>query len=823
MADVLKSYLAQHRVHLLAEITPEALAVLRRRDRALAECFHLLPVGAMDESTTLRILQQIVSDIEAERRVYFQPSVLPAILEKMRTLAPHLSFPGKGVEVVKNLSRWSQSSIQMSSLIAYLKQSTGVSTRMLDPTSRSHIPLRDSLEQRLVGQPQAIEAVERVAHRACYRLSPNDRPHGVLLFLGPTGVGKTECAKSLNAALFADDSHLLRFDMNEITTSHAAEQLIGTFENPDGRLTAAVRRRPFSVLLLDEIEKAHPDVFDYLLQVIGEGRLTDAHGRTIDFRNTVIIMTSNLGVQEDQSNMGFESQSEGLERDRQLAYERSAQRFFRPEFFNRIDEVVVFRRLERKDIRSIAELQLQQLLQRDGMLRREIFARVQQEVMDWVVERGFDRELGARAIKRALETHLVEPLGDLLSQTSSATSLWADISLRDNKLPSEERAEKEESEELVKVSGPIRCRLHPLRNLSKPAPRKSHTLSEWITFAESKLATYTEHLAQLQKSIQASSEIDAPPKVQGDAAPLDRVQYYTFHDQLFRCKEVLKELKRCANQSDTPLIQPMQSSPSAVKRNSTFRTAGERRHMIDYQSERDIHEAIADSHSFLGQARNVKESIDLMHRTLSLTHSMLEHVHQPLHWKLEMHYLTTPQRFAATGPEAHPHQSGEDFALQFDNVQLSAVIGYWDQYSNPAANYLRALANTLSSVFQYEVSYDLRQPFELSVSGIGVAGLLKALAGTYRMESPILGRELGVLVASPASRDFEPDAKAKGPPWWDPYGPLAACVPFDWTEVRGTLGDVVDHYHSSSTIAFQDSRQRWGWWWNDLLPSVEPA
>ncbi len=467
VADVLKSYLAQHRVHLLAEITPEALAILRRRDRALAECFHLLPVGAMDESTTLRILQQIVSDIEAERRVYFQPSVLPAILEKMRTLAPHLSFPGKGVEVIKNLSRWGQSSIQMSSLIAYLKQSTGVSTRMLDPTSRSHVPLRDSLEQRLVGQPQAIEAVERVAHRACYRLSPSDRPHGVLLFLGPTGVGKTECAKSLNAALFADESHLLRFDMNEITTSHAAEQLIGTFENPDGRMTAAVRRRPFSVLLLDEIEKAHPDVFDYLLQVIGEGRLTDAHGRTIDFRNTVIIMTSNLGVQEDQSNMGFESQSEGIERDRQLAYERSAQRFFRPEFFNRIDEVVVFRRLERKDIRSIAELQLQQLLQRDGMLRREIFARVQQNVMDWVVERGFDRELGARAIKRALETHLVEPLGDLLSQTSTATSLWADISLRDKQLPNEARSEEKETEELVKVSGPIRCRLHPLRNLSK--------------------------------------------------------------------------------------------------------------------------------------------------------------------------------------------------------------------------------------------------------------------------------------------------------------------------------------------------------------------
>ncbi len=196
--------------------------------------------------------------------------MLPSILEKQRSFAPHRSFPGKAVEVIRNLARIEGNQIQLSHLYQYFRERTGVAMRMLHRPYASQEPLRALLEQRLVGQPEALDAVEKVAIRACNRLAPEDRPLGVLLFLGPTGVGKTECAKTLNAALFEDESHLLRFDMNEITTSLQAEQLIGTFDSPDGRLTAAVRRRPFSVLLFDEIEKAHPDVLDYLLQVLGK-------------------------------------------------------------------------------------------------------------------------------------------------------------------------------------------------------------------------------------------------------------------------------------------------------------------------------------------------------------------------------------------------------------------------------------------------------------------------------------------------------------------------------------------------------------------------
>src|SRR5262249_45537500 len=178
------------------------------------------------------------------------------------------------------------------------------------------------------------------------RLNDPDRPLASFLFLGPTGVGKTQCARAVARYLFKDADHLVRFDMNEFPQPGSAARLAGTFDNPEGLLTAAVRRRPFAVVLLDEIEKAHPEVLDLLLQVLGEGRLTDALGRTVDFTNTLIVMTSNLGVREAQAGMGFRP---GEHHDPE-AYERAAQRFFRPEFFNRLDRVVPFDRLGREEV-----------------------------------------------------------------------------------------------------------------------------------------------------------------------------------------------------------------------------------------------------------------------------------------------------------------------------------------------------------------------------------------------------------------------------------------------------------------------------------------
>jgi hypothetical protein len=231
-----------------------------------------------------------------------------------------------------------------------------------------------------------------------------------MLFLGPTGVGKTETAKALARYLFGDAAKLLRFDMNEYLTPGSAARLVGTFDQPEGLLTAAVRRQPFAVILLDEIEKAHPEVFDLLLQVLGEGRLTDALGRLADFSNAIVILTSNLGVREAEAHVGF-SGSAGTD-----AYVRAAERFFRPEFFNRLDRIVPFARLSRDDVGHIAEQLMQDVLQREGLVRRKCVLRVEAAALERVVDQGYDPQLGARALKRSIERFLARPVARRLAE-----------------------------------------------------------------------------------------------------------------------------------------------------------------------------------------------------------------------------------------------------------------------------------------------------------------------------------------------------------------------------------------------------------------------
>jgi hypothetical protein len=232
-----------------------------------------------------------------------------------------------------------------------------------------------------------------------------------MLFLGPTGVGKTHCARAIAKYLFGDADRLLRFDMNEFVAPGSAARLAGTFDQPEGLLTGAVRRQPFAVILLDEIEKADPEVFDLLLQVLDDGRLTDALGRTVDFANTLILLTSNLGVREAQQSLGFRS---GDAADPGV-YTRAAQRFFRPEFFNRLDRIVAFSRLDRASIARIAEHLIAALLHREGLVRRRCILRIEAAAMERIIDVGFDPVLGARALRRAIEQQLAQPVAARLA------------------------------------------------------------------------------------------------------------------------------------------------------------------------------------------------------------------------------------------------------------------------------------------------------------------------------------------------------------------------------------------------------------------------
>ena len=309
-------------------------------------------------------------------------------------------------------------------------------SKMLEGDRDKLLRMEEELHQRVIGQSEAVVAVANAVRRSRAGLSDPNRPNGSFLFLGPTGVGKTELCKALAEFLFDSEDAMVRIDMSEFMEKHSVARLIGAppgyvgYEE-GGYLTEAVRRRPYSVLLLDEVEKAHPDVFNILLQVLEDGRLTDGQGRTVDFRNTVVVMTSNLGsdriqdLAEDRSfdtvsfDTGESARGESTNNENRYAAMKDAVmevvgQHFRPEFINRVDELVVFHPLGRKQIRSIADIQLALLGQR--LAERELTLSLDDEAMEKLAEAGFDPVYGARPLKRAIQQQIENPLAQEILQ-----------------------------------------------------------------------------------------------------------------------------------------------------------------------------------------------------------------------------------------------------------------------------------------------------------------------------------------------------------------------------------------------------------------------
>ena len=352
------------------------------------------------------LIEQTKLDLDVARRAgdltamsEIQHGVLPE-LERQLISAANVEAPEPTLlrsrvtdeEVAEVVSRW-----------------TGIPiAKMLEGDREKLLRMETTLHDRVVGQNEAVTAVSNAVRRARAGLADPQRPNGSFLFLGPTGVGKTELCKALAAYLFDSDQALVRIDMSEFMEQHSVARLIGAppgyvgYEE-GGYLTEAVRRRPYSLLLLDEVEKAHPKVFDVLLQVLEDGRLTDGQGRTVDFRNTVIVMTSNLGselIHDAGTRLGYD--------EIQAAVMARVSEHFRPEFLNRIDESVVFHSLEKEHIRDIATIQLEVLT--DRLAERSLRLAVSDDVMEHLSEVGFDPVYGARPLKRAIQQLIENPL-----------------------------------------------------------------------------------------------------------------------------------------------------------------------------------------------------------------------------------------------------------------------------------------------------------------------------------------------------------------------------------------------------------------------------
>ncbi len=332
--------------------------------------------------------------------------------------------------VVQQKQRMLKEEVDEEDVAEVVAKWTGVPvTRLLEGEIEKLVKMEERLRQRVIGQDEALRVVSEAVRRARAGLQDPSRPIGSFLFLGPTGVGKTETAKALAEFLFDDERAVIRLDMSEYSERHTVARMTGAPPgyvgyDEGGALTEAVRRRPFSVLLLDEVEKAHPEVLDALLQVLDDGRLTDGQGRTVDFRNTIVIMTSNLGgeaIAGEKEPLGFKNgdeDPEGTQEEIERTVNKELRRFFRPEFLNRLDEVVVFHQLSRKDIRRIVDLQIEHV--RGLLAARELHLEISDAARDQLAVEGYDPQFGARPLRRVIQKRVQNPLAMKLLENAYA-------------------------------------------------------------------------------------------------------------------------------------------------------------------------------------------------------------------------------------------------------------------------------------------------------------------------------------------------------------------------------------------------------------------
>jgi ATP-dependent Clp protease ATP-binding subunit ClpC len=431
-SNILKPALARGELVVLGATTTDEFRKYIEKDPALERRFQPVLVGEPSEEEALEMLKGIRKRFESHHGVSFTDDALAAAVTLGVRYLPDRNLPDKAIDLIDESAARVKTRSGVFHLDAQGRPSmsvdehvvaevvadwTGIPVqRMSEQESTRLLKMESELTGRVVGQDHAVTAVAQAIRVVRVGLVAPNRPGGVFLFMGPSGVGKTELGKALADFLFGDPNEMVRLDMSEYHDKSSINRLIGSppgyvGHDEEGQLTKAVRTKPYSVVLLDEVEKAHPEIFDLFLQVFDDGRLTDSKGRTVNFTNTIIVMTSNLGARElleaGLPNEGYAGQLDSLPQQ----YQKALRSHFRPEFLNRVDEIIAFRALEREDLYGIAKIHLGNL-QRNLLKSRGVTLEVTQDALELLLEFGYQPQFGARPLQRAIATHLSRPLAE---------------------------------------------------------------------------------------------------------------------------------------------------------------------------------------------------------------------------------------------------------------------------------------------------------------------------------------------------------------------------------------------------------------------------
>ena len=432
MAHFLLPYLRKKQLRLVLVSTPDEWRMLRERIPELVEYFKILPLHEPDRHEALAMAMERRNELELRYEVRLRAPVLTEIDRLHRLFTPGHALPGALTRPLESLAAGPPNrEVSPDDCRVYFREQTGLSGQLVQhDADLGNEEVETYLNRRVIGQEEALRALADTLYLARTRLLRPGRPVASFLLLGATGVGKTESVRALTEYLTGDPEDMVRINMNEFTNPWQVQQLIGTPDHPDGILTDAVRARPSGVLLLDEIEKAHSNIYHLLLQVLDAARLTDGRGRTVRFDDYIIVMTSNLGAEQVDALLKLRDN----EQERRAVYRRVIGQAMPPEFVNRIDRTIYFNRLQPEHLMSIAKLQIERLLNREGFLRRTTLLKVSEAALHWVATRGYDPKMGGRALKRQIERDLTVVSAEKITGLHAAQPVILELDLKNDAL-----------------------------------------------------------------------------------------------------------------------------------------------------------------------------------------------------------------------------------------------------------------------------------------------------------------------------------------------------------------------------------------------------